>query len=121
MKNTYTINLFSLDGFDKFSKDLDKLVQALDSEGFMKFLGDKCIEEVKRITANKLRTENFTTGYRSNHKRRVNGKTVTISNNSMVDLSELSPETLARYANGLSLAKIIEFGTGIPRNKYARV
>lgn len=120
MKNSYTINLFNLDGFEEFSKDLDKLVDALDSKDFMNFLADKCMEEVKRITSEKLRTENYTTDYRSNHKRRVTEKKITIKNNSMVDLSHLSPETLARYPNGLSLAKIIEFGTGIPRDRQFR-
>ena len=38
MDKSYTINLFNLDGFDKFSKDLNKLVEALDSKEFMKFL-----------------------------------------------------------------------------------
>lgn len=121
MDKSYTINLFNLDGFDKFSKDLNKLVKALDSKEFMKFLADKCMAELKVITNNKLRTENYSTDYRSNHRRRVNGKSITISNNSMVDLSHLSEETLARYPNGLSLAKIIEFGTGIPRNRQFRV
>lgn len=117
MKNSYTINLFDLSGFNEFSKDLDKLVEALDSKEFMKFLADKCMAELKRITNDKLRVEDYSTDYRNNHRRRVTEKTVTISNNSMVDLSHLSPETLARYPNGLSLAKIIEFGTGIPRNR----
>ena len=117
MKNSYTINLFDLDGFEEFSKDLDELVDALDSKEFMKFLADKCMAEVKRITSEKLRTEDYSTDYRSNHRRRVTDKKITISNSTMVDLSHLSPETLARYPNGLSLAKIIEFGTGIPRNR----
>lgn len=117
MKNEYIINLFDLDGLDEFSKDLEKLVKALDSDDFMKFLADKCMEEVKEITNNKLRTEDYETDYRSNHKKKINGKTITISNNSMVDLSHLKESTLARYPNGLSLAKIIEFGTGIPRNR----
>lgn len=117
MKNSYTINLFDLDGFEEFSKDLDELVDALDSKEFMRFLADKCMEEVKRITNERLRTEDYSTDYRSNHRQRVTDKKITISNSSMVDLSHLSPETLARYPNGLSLAKIIEFGTGIPRNR----
>lgn len=117
MKKSYSINLFDLDGFKEFSKDLDNLVKALDSEEFMNFLANKCMEELKIITANKLRTEDYSTDYRSNHKKRISGKKIRLSNNSMVDLSHLSEETQSRYPNGLSLAKIIEFGTGIPRNR----
>ena len=109
--------VFSPRNFENSSKDLNKLIEVLDSKEFVKFIADKCMEEVKRITNEKLRTENYSTDYRSNHRRRVTDKKITISNNSMVDLSNLSSETLARYADGLSLAKIIEFGTGIPRNR----
>lgn len=117
MKRSYSIDMFDLDGFDEFSEDLDKLLKALDSEEFMEFLAKKCMEEVKRITNERLRTENYTTDYRSNHKYSIDGNVLTISNDSMVDLSEVSEETLANYPNGLSLAKIVEFGVGAPRRR----
>lgn len=117
MKKSYNINLFDLDGFDEFQKDLNKLTDALDSKEFMQFLANKCMEELNRITNVKLRSEDYSTDYRSSHKKRVTANKITIRNDSNVDLSHLSEKTLARYPNGLSLAKIIEFGTGIPRNR----
>lgn len=117
MDKSYTINLFDLDGFDKFSKDLDELIKSLDSKEFLEFLAKKCLDEVHRITDQKLRTERYATDYRSKHKRKISGKKITIRNDSQVDLSHLSEQTRSRYAGGLSLAKIIEFGTGIPRNR----
>ena len=65
----------------------------------------------------KLRTEDYETDYRENNNYETTKDQVRIYNDSMVDLSNLSPETLANYPQGLSLAKLIEFGTGIPRNR----
>lgn len=117
MEKSYTINLFNLDGFEAFFKDLKELINNVDSKEFMDFIAKKCLDEVHRITDQKLRTEEYSTDYRTKHKKKVSGKKITIRNDSEVDLSHLSEETLTRYAGGLSLAKIIEFGTGIPRNR----
>ena len=121
MDKSYTINLFDLDGLDKFSKDLEELIKLLDNKEFLEFISKKCLDEVRRITDQRLRTENYSTDYRAKHKRKISGKRITIRNDSQVDLSHLSEETRARYAGGLSLAKIIEFGTGIPRNRQFRI
>ena len=127
MKKSYTINLFDLSGFKEFSKDLDKLVDALDSKEFMEFLAEKCIMELHRISNERLGgikeddvTYEEVDKYRSNHKVQIGEKSVKISNNTMADLSHLSDKTLNNYPNGISIAKLIEFGMGIPRNRRRR-
>ena len=43
MDKSYTINLFNLDGFNKFSKDLDELIKLLDSKEFLECIFKKCL------------------------------------------------------------------------------
>lgn len=113
----YEINIFDLEQIQGIEKKLSKLDEALQSEDFMVFLADKCMVELNKIIDKELRTEGYETEYRDNNNYETKQGQVRIYNDSMVDLSNLSPETLLRYPEGLSLAKIIEFGTGIPRRR----
>ena len=123
MGKKYKINLFDLDSYDKTLKDFNKLKNALASPKFMEFLAEKCIMELSRISNERLggiREDDVTyeevDKYRSNHKVQITEKSVKISNNTMADLSHLSDKTLNNYPDGLSIAQLIEFGMGVPRN-----
>lgn len=113
----YEVDIFDIDSIKEMEKDFSKLEQKLNSEDFMIFLAEKCMKELNTIIDKELRTEGYETEYRDNNKYETTKDQITISNDSMVDLSNVSPETLINYPDGLSLAKIIEFGTGIPRNR----
>ena len=123
MGKKYKINLFDLDSYDKTLKDFNKLKSALASPKFMEFLAEKCIMELSRISNERLggiREDDVTyeevDKYRSNHKVQITEKSVKISNNTMADLSHLSDKTLNNYPDGISIAQLIEFGMGVPRN-----
>lgn len=116
----YTLNIYDLKDYEKAIKALNKLSDIFQSKELLDYLGNKCLDEVKKITDEKLKSgEDYipSTEYRSNHKMDISGGTITISNETMADLSNLKEETLANYSEGLSLSKLIEFGTGIPRNR----
>lgn len=112
----YEIDIYNLKQLDSLEKQFKKLRKALESEEFMRFISDKCMVELDKIIAKKLNSEQPSTEYRSSNHSEIGKDYVKIYNDSMVDLSELSPETALNYPEGLSLAQLIEFGTGIPRN-----
>ena len=123
MKKKYKINLFDLDSYDTVMKDFAKLKRALSEPSFMQFVAEKCIMELSRISSERLGgikeddvTYSEVDKYRSNHRVDIYKKSVKISNDTMADLSHLSDRTLENYPDGISIAKLIEFGMGIPRN-----
>jgi hypothetical protein len=123
MGKKYKINLFDLDSYDKTLKDFNKLKNALASPKFMEFIAEKSIMELSRISNERLGgikeddvTYEEVDKYRSNHKVQITEKSVRISNNTMADLSHLSDRTLNNYPDGISIAQLIEFGMGVPRN-----
>ena len=123
MGKKYKINLFDLDSYDKTLKDLNKLKNALASPKFMEFIAEKSIMELSRISNERLGgikeddvTYEEVDKYRSNHKVQITEKSVRISNNTMADLSHLSDRTLNNYPDGISIAQLIEFGMGVPRD-----
>lgn len=120
MERYYNIDLFNPDSYDVFIENLRKLSDSLNTKEFMNFIADKCILELNRISNERLdgiKEEDVTYAevnkYRNNHKVDVGDDYVIISNDTMADLSHLSDKTLANYPEGLSIAKVIEFGTGV--------
>ena len=113
----YEINIFDIKQLEGLEKKFEGLEKILESEDFMVFLAEKCMKELNQIIDKELRTEEYETEYRENNNYETTKDQIRIFNDSMVDLSNLKEETKARYSDGLSLAKIIEFGTGIPRNR----
>lgn len=110
----YEIDIFDEKQLENLENVFGNIKQALESEEFMNFLALKCMEELKLIIDTNLGNEEYTTDYRESNKYEVSKDQIRIFNDSMVDLSELSDETATYYSEGLSLAKIIEFGTGVP-------
>lgn len=115
--NQYKIDVFDIAGFDEIEKELEKLDKSLSSIEYMQFIKEKCVIELNTIMENSMILQDWEQHYKSSHHYQVSKDRLRIFNDSMVDLSELSEKTRSRYANGLSLAKLIEFGTGIPRNR----
>jgi hypothetical protein len=115
MAQKYEIDIFDEDQLKKIENVFGNTEKLLQSEEFMVFIADKCMVELNKIIDTELRTEDYETDYRESNNYETSKEQIRIYNDSMVDLSELKPETLLNYPDGLSLAKIIEFGTGIPR------
>lgn len=118
MSKLYTYNL-SHDGVQSLIKSLNKIKSAMLGDDFIEYIGKLAYRELEEQTVKSLNTDledEYIHTYRSNHTMKIdyNEKSITLSNETMVDLSSLnlSEETRANYPNGLSLAKIVEFGTG---------
>lgn len=109
----YEIDIFDEKQLKELQKVFGNVANALESEEFMDFIALKCMKELNSIIDANLRTEGYETEYRDNNHYETNKDQIHIYNDSMVDLSNLESETAANYPEGLSLAKIIEFGTGI--------
>lgn len=113
----YEVDIFDERQLDALTGVFDNIKEALESEEFMNFIALKCMKELKSIIDTNLGSEEYTTDYREQNHYEVTKDYIHIYNDSMVDLSEVSEETLMNYPDGLSLAKIVEFGVGRPRNK----
>lgn len=116
-KLKYEVNILNTEDLEKLGKLFSEIEESLESEELLKFVAEKAMAELQTIIDTELDTEDYETDYRSSNKYEISEDQIRIYNDSRVDLSELSEETRQYYADGLSLAKIIEFGTGIPRNK----
>lgn len=121
MKKKYKLNVFDLEGYNKVIADFSRIAKVVGNKEFMNFVAERCMLELNRISNEKLGgikeddvTYSEVDKYRSNHKIDIGDDYVIISNSTMADLSHLSEKTLANYPDGLSIAKVIEFGTGIP-------
>ena len=115
----YEIDIFDLKELKTLENQFSDLQRILQSEEFMNFLRDKCISELNDIINKKDSANEYAPQmqeYRDSNKSEVTKDTIKIYNDSMVDLSHVSEKTRLKYTSGLSLAKLIEFGTGIPRN-----
>lgn len=120
MSKAYEVEL-SIQGITKFKNKLNKINKILSSEDFIEYLEGKCFQELLRVTDISVNDINYhsvsedITRYRTNHQHEHEGNVITLWNDTMVNFDELnvSDETRAKYPNGLSLAKIVEFGTGI--------
>ena len=112
----YEIDIFDEKQLKELQKIFGNVANALDSEEFMDFIALKCMKELNSIIDANLSTEGYETEYRDNNHYETSKDQIYIYNDSMVDLSEVSEKTLINYLDGLSLAKIVEFGVGRPRN-----
>lgn len=102
-------------GTKELNNTLKKLSDSFGSKEMMEFLGDECERTLYKITNENLTTveDLEVSEYAKNHQKEIKNNTITLSNGTMADLSELSSETLANYPNGFSIAKAVEYGTGV--------
>lgn len=128
MGKKYEIDILDVDAMQQIQEDWKHFIKRMNSEDFMQFIGQKCMLELNRISNEKLggfaENDMFTTEidkYRVNHVLETKSKELIISNDTMADLSHLSEKTASNYPDGFSIAKAIEFGTGIlgtPDNEF---
>lgn len=113
----YVVNLSEY-GINKLKKYIMDLKNIFSNQDFLLFLQDKAFQVLQNITNQNLNVddlEQYVHTYRNSHKKSIVNNTIYLWNETMVDLDNLnlSEETRQKYANGLSLAKIVEYGTGI--------
>lgn len=105
-------------GINKAIKYLETLKSSFANRDFLEYLQKKSFQVLTEITNQNLNSdelEQYTHTYRTSHQSKIELETIYLWNETMVDLDNLnlSDETRQNYANGLSLAKIVEYGTGI--------
>lgn len=102
-------------GTKELNQKLKKLSDSFGSKEMMTYFGDKCERILYKTTHDNLTTveDLEVSEYARNHQKQVTNNKVILSNNTMADLSGLNPETLANYPNGFSIAKAVEYGTGV--------
>lgn len=102
-------------GTKELSETLKKLSDSFGSKDMMKYLGDECERTLYKTTHDNLTTVDDleVSEYAKNHQKEIIGNKIILSNSTMADLSGLSPETLKNYPNGFSIAKAVEYGTGV--------
>lgn len=127
MNPTYEYDL-SIKDMNELKKKISNLKQLINTEDFISYLCLKCYEVLNKVTKERLNSDEegmYYHSYRTNHKKEIIDNDIYLWNDTMVDLSSLSENTLANYPKGLSLAKIVEYGTGIvgadsEASKYAK-
>lgn len=115
MSITYEYNLSEKD-IKALSNKIKELKKVLSGNEFVYYLSQKCYETLIKVTTDKLNSDDdgmYFHSYRNSHQVQVDENDIYLWNETMVDLSFVSEETRANYPNGLSLAKIVEYGTGI--------
>lgn len=101
-------------GFKRLHKDLAK-ISNVSNKDLMEFLGDKFMRSLYKNTNESLSTidDLEISEYAKNHQIKIGKHYITLYNNTKADLSELSPEVAKNYPDGFSIAKAVEYGTGI--------
>lgn len=94
---------------------INQISDALQSKEFKNFILKKCRQELDDIIKSKLTDVEYEIAktYPSANKTRVGDDYIELYNDSMVDISDLSDKVAMNYVDGLSMAKLVEYGTGI--------
>ena len=114
---TYSVK-FSVAGFKNLDDKLAQIEEILSSKELYEYIAEKCMKALNEITLEKLSSydkENIDTSYyASRHQYKIEGSTIYIFNDSMIDISSknMRETTKAKYPAQLSLAKIVEYGIG---------
>lgn len=106
------------------SKDINKVIKALESPKLMKFFEKKLLDLIKEISIEKIQTLSEdtldTSTYMKGFGSEIKGDTIYIYNNSIIDMTDPNvtkrfkdKSKLENYPLQLSLAKIVEYGVGI--------
>lgn len=103
-----------IEGIDECLATLESLEKMIRNYEFMEYIAQKSKETLDRITAQNISGYKEDTGsYASNHQIEVNQDEIVLFNNTKADLSHLSEKTRVNYPDGFSIAKAVEYGTGI--------
>ena len=103
-----------INGIDECLETLSSVKKIMKNYEFMEYIAKKSKETLDRITSQNSSGHKEDTGkYAQNHEVEVYQEEIILFNNTKADLSHLSESTRANYPDGFSIAKAVEYGTGI--------
>lgn len=105
---------------NEFIKEFGEMQQVFSTKEFKSFIADKCLKELKDIQSYSISSYNEAdtdiARYQNNHKVEYGNDYILIFNDTNLDQGAMwwvSEETKSHYPNGISIAYIVEYGTGI--------
>ena len=118
----YTFDI-KVDGIEEILTDIDDIYKLFKKRKFKEFIATKCIETLQKICDGELseipdryiHTPKLEE-YKKNHKYEISSDYVEIYNSTILNPDEMvwvSDDTAIRYPDGLSIAHVIEYGTGL--------
>ena len=115
MIKTYTYTL-STKSLQKMSKDISNIYEIINPK-LLKYIERKCNEELQIIcqqNLHSLENDEESSTYMGGMHSEIKDDVIYVYNNSVIDVSSknVTDETKRRYPNGLSLAKVVEYGIG---------
>ena len=118
----YTFNI-ELSGIEELIDDIDNIYKLFKDKSFKMFIAEKCLESVRKISDRELNNisdadvlSSKLDEYKQNHKSEIGDGYIEISNSTILTPDEMewvSESTKSRYGDGLSIAHVIEYGTGL--------
>ena len=120
--------IFELDIIDLYDKsvlykELNDIGKMFNSKKFKEFIGNKCLKVLDTLMQSKLGTFNEHSvfdekveEYKKNCKYKIDEDYIIIYNETILTQDEMtwvSEKTKKNYPNGISIAHIIEYGTGL--------
>lgn len=118
----YEYNLLNDTDWGKLQIDLDKIANVITTKQFREYIADKCLKELEDIESYSLVNEEHSVWqekileYVRGHKVEYGNDYILIFNATNLNQDEMfwvSDKTRANYPNGISVAYIIEYGTGL--------
>ena len=101
-------------GIDQTINSLENLSKVFDEKKFIKEFASEIEKELNETTKKSISSvDSETSKYMKNHKKTINKNEIIFSNGTTADLSGLSKNTRKNYPNGFSIAKAVEYGTGV--------
>lgn len=109
--------------FKELIESIERIEKAFDSKDFLEFLANKCLKALNVIMLDNLNGydehsvfESKLDEYRDNNKYEILDNGILIYNDTNMGQNEMwwvSPKTRENYPDGISIAYIVEYGTGI--------
>lgn len=123
------IDTHGLEELQKHIKFVEQMAKMKTDKKFQKFMQDKVLETVRKVTNERLvggtTDDEYIEEYKSRHKIRElkNGNGFILYNDTVLPTSMLpvSPNTAMNYPNGFSIALAFEYGIGIVGENDAKV
>lgn len=119
----YEYDISKNSDFQALLQYFDDIEKAFTSKKFFEYLADKCMKELDRIMSENLvgyDEHSVFYGkldeYKNNNKLTFTDNGFIISNDTNMEQSEMwwvSPKTRDNYPDGISIAYIVEYGTGL--------
>ena len=118
----YEYDLLKDTDWEALQEDLDSLAKLVTTKQFREYIANKCLEELEDIESYSLVNEEHSVWqskileYVRGHKVEYGNDYILIFNDTNMEQEEMfwvSKKTRSNYPNGISVAYIIEYGTGL--------